>query len=66
MNITLNGQLFEYHDIDVVDSQKIIDQKAKMFFGIDRNASMTLNEIAHELDLSSERIRQIVQKVLEK
>ena len=39
-------------------------QVMKMYFGIDRDSALTLNEIGKELRLTRERVRQIKEKAI--
>jgi len=39
-------------------------QVMKMYFGIDRDSALTLNEIGKELSLTRERVRQIKEKAI--
>ena len=39
-------------------------QVIKMYFGIDRDSALTLNEIGKELSLTRERVRQIKEKAI--
>ena len=39
-------------------------QVMKMYFGIDRDATLTLNEIGKELSLTREHVRQIKEKAI--
>ena len=39
-------------------------QLMKMYFGIDRDCALTLNEIGKELSLTRERVRQIKEKAI--
>ena len=39
-------------------------QVMKMYFGIDRDSALTLNEIGKELSLTREHVRQIKEKVI--
>ena len=39
-------------------------QVMKMYFGIDRDSALTLNEISKELSLTQERVRQIKEKAI--
>ena len=38
----------------------------EMYFGIDRDSAMTLNEIGEEFDLTRERVRQIKEKAIQR
>ena len=38
----------------------------EMYFGINRDSAMTLNEIGEEFDLTRERVRQIKEKAIQR